>query len=177
MQKGRVAPARSRAASRTVFAGSTLWGWSTRILSLLFTVPCLAAIIDRIVVAIGKQVITETELELTIRITAFLVQEPVDFSVENRRKTVERLIEQKIVLQELELSRFPRPTEEEVEQRRRQYGLAAIWRGWRGVSGGAAKIRAHEADFKRYLLWQMTLFSFYLEFSIPPQRAGHGGGH
>ena len=51
-----------------------------------FTVPAPAAIIDRIVVAIGKQVITETELELTIRITAFLNQVPSDFSVENRRK-------------------------------------------------------------------------------------------
>ena len=167
MQGGRVAPARSRGRERTVFAGSTLWVWSTRVLSLLLPCLCLAAIIDRIVVAIGKQVITETELELTIRITAFLNQEPVDFSVENRRKTVERLIEQKIVLQELELSRFPRPTEEEVEQRRRN--MVSLRFGEDGAAYQAAlqKFGLTEADFKRYLLWQMTFFSF-IDFRFRP---------
>lgn len=167
VQGGRVAPARSRGRERTVFAGSTLWVWSTRVLSLLLPCLCLAAIIDRIVVAIGKQVITETELELTIRITAFLNQEPVDFSVENRRKTVERLIEQKIVLQELELSRFPRPTEEEVEQRRRN--MVSLRFGEDGAAYQAAlqKFGLTEADFKRYLLWQMTFFSF-IDFRFRP---------
>ena len=138
MQGGRVAPARSRGRERTVFAGSTLWVWSTRVLSLLLPCLCLAAIIDRIVVAVGKQVITETELELTIRITAFLNQAPVDFSVENRRKTVERLIEQKIVLKELELSRFPRPTRGSGAAAA-QYRLAAIWRGWRAYQAALKK--------------------------------------
>ena len=128
---------------------------------------CLGAIIDRIVVAVGKQVITETELELTIRITAFLNQDKIDFSVENRRKTVERLIEQKIVLQELEFTRFPRPTAEEVEERR--HNIVALRFGENAAAYREAleKYGITEDDFRRYLQWQMTFFSF-IDFRFRP---------
>ena len=134
---------------------------------LLSALPAFAVIVDRIIVTVGTQVLTESELELTVRLTAFLNQSPPDFSVENRRKTVERMIEQKLVLKELDFSRYPRPSIEEVTPR-----LASIVKLLLG--GDEAKYRAAlekyeitEDDLKRYLLWQMTFFRF-IDFRFRP---------
>ena len=138
-----------------------------RLAILLLPCLCQAVIIDRIVVAVGKQVITETELELTVRLTAFLNQQPADLSAESRRKTVERLIEQKIVLQELEFTRFPRPSAEEVEERR--HNIVSLRFGEDAAAYRAAleKYGVSEQDFRRYLQWQMTFFSF-IDFRFRP---------
>jgi hypothetical protein len=84
---------------------------------LLLTTAAFAVIVDRIVVTVATQAITESELEITIRLTSFLNQTDPDFSAANRRKTVERMIEQRIVLKELDFTRYPRPSMEEVGPR------------------------------------------------------------
>jgi hypothetical protein len=132
-------------------------------------VPCLCfgVIIDRIVVTVGKQVITETELELTIRLTAFLNQAPIDFSPETRRKTVERLIEQKIVLQELDFTKFPRPSPEEADERLRNVIGLRFGDDQPAYRAALKKYGITEDDMKRYLLWQMTFFGF-IDFRFRP---------
>lgn len=124
-------------------------------------------IVDRIVVTVGTQAITESELELTIRLTSFLNQTTPDFSAENRRKTVERMIEQKLVLKELDFSRYPRPSADEVAPRLRN--IVSLLFGGKDAAYRAAleKYRITEDDLKRYLLWQMTFFRF-IDFRFRP---------
>jgi peptidyl-prolyl cis-trans isomerase SurA len=124
-------------------------------------------IVDRIVVTVGTQAITSSELELTIRLTAFLNQAPLDFSIENRRKTVERLIEQRMVLKELDFSRFPRPAMKEVDPRLSSMINLLFGGDQQAYRAALAKYGISEDDVKRYLLWQTTFFGF-IDFRFRP---------
>jgi hypothetical protein len=126
-----------------------------------------AVIVDRIVVTIGTQAITASELELTIRLTAFLNQVPADFTAANRRKTVERLIEQRVVLKELDFSRFPRPSMQEVEPRLRTIIDLLFGDDQTAYRAALEKYGITEDDLKRYLLWQSTFFGF-IDFRFRP---------
>jgi hypothetical protein len=82
---------------------------------LLSLLPLHAEIIDRIAVSVGNQAITASQVDREIRVTAFLNRTQPDFSPTARRSTAERMVEQKLVLRELENSRYPAPAESEVE--------------------------------------------------------------
>ena len=137
------------------------------VLPLFVATAAVAVIVDRIVVTVGTQAITESELELTIRLTSFLNQSTPDFSAENRRKTVERMIEQRLVLKELDFSRYPRPSSDEVPPRLRN--IVSLLFGEKDAVYRAAldKYEITEDDLKRYLLWQMTFFRF-IDFRFRP---------
>jgi hypothetical protein len=82
-------------------------------------VGCLAAaaraeIIDRIAVTVDKDVITESELLLAIRITALLNGAEPEFSAEAKRAAAERLIDQLLLRREMRVTRYPEPSPEEV---------------------------------------------------------------
>jgi hypothetical protein len=126
-----------------------------------------AVIVDRIVVTVGTQVITASELELTIRMTSFLNQTPPDFSAENRRKTVERIIEQKLVLKELDFSKYPRPAATEVEPRLRNIIKLLFADNDATYRAALEKAQISNDELKRYLLWQMTFFRF-IDFRFRP---------
>jgi len=61
-----------------------------------------AEIIDRIVVSVGNQVVTASEIRREIQMTAFLNGTQVDFGADSRHKATERLIEQKLVRKEMD---------------------------------------------------------------------------
>ena len=72
-----------------------------------------AEIIDRIAVSVGNRVITESDLDREIRVTAFLNDQKPDFSPENKRRTAERLVDQRLMRTELDMSRYLLPSTEE----------------------------------------------------------------
>lgn len=85
---------------------------------LLFV--CLASIlhaeiIDRIAVSVGNQAITASDIEREIRVTAFLNRTEPDLSAAARRTTADRMVEQRLILRELENSRYPTPAASEIE--------------------------------------------------------------
>jgi hypothetical protein len=79
------------------------------LLLLLASLACRAEIIDRIAVTVGNGVITESEILREIRLTAFLNGEPLDFSPAVKRKTAERLVEQRLISNEIGASLYPSP--------------------------------------------------------------------
>lgn len=92
---------------------------------LLFAVAsiCAAAraeIIDQIAAGLDDQVITTSDIDSQIRVTAFLNGVQPDFSPANRRKTADRLIEQTLVRREMDLTRYPRPAVSEIEDTLKQ---------------------------------------------------------
>jgi hypothetical protein len=117
-----------------------------------------AGIIDRIAVSVGKRVITETDLDKEIRITAFLNNEKSDFSPANKRRAAERMVEQTLVRNEIEDSRYPPPTAAETE--------AALQEEMTRLGSDAAYRRAlseygiSEEDLKARLTWQLMLLHF-----------------
>lgn len=80
-----------------------------------FILQMHAEIIDRLAITVGRQVITELQLDEELRITALLNQKTVDRAVEARRAAANRLIEQLLVQREMELSRYPLPDTKDVD--------------------------------------------------------------
>ena len=78
---------------------------------LLLAVVSRAAIVDRIAVTVGTKVITESEIGVRIRLTAFENGDKPDFSLESRKKATDRLIDQKIVEREMDDGHYPRTEE------------------------------------------------------------------
>jgi hypothetical protein len=67
-----------------------------------------AVIVDRIAVSAGKQVITDSEIDQRIRLTAFENGDQPSFDVSVRKKAADRLIDQKLVEHEMEVGHYPR---------------------------------------------------------------------
>lgn len=67
-----------------------------------------AVIVDRIAVAVGDKIITGSEIDLRIRLSAFQNGEKPDFSLPSRQKAAGELIDQRLIEREMELGHYPR---------------------------------------------------------------------
>jgi peptidyl-prolyl cis-trans isomerase SurA len=81
---------------------------------------CRAEIIDRIAVVVGERVITESEIQREVRLTALLNGSAVDFSPASMRATAERLVEQRLIQSENDMSLYPQPAENSLEDALKQ---------------------------------------------------------
>jgi hypothetical protein len=84
---------------------------------LLFAAATLlpAEIIDQIAVTLDQSAITSSQIVEEIRVTAFINGDRPDLAPASRRRTADRLIEQALVLHEMDLTRFPKPSAADVQ--------------------------------------------------------------
>jgi hypothetical protein len=122
--------------------------------------PLSAVIVDRVAVSIGNSVITESQIDLSIHVTAFLNGEQPDFRPESKRKTADRLVDQLLVRNELQLAHFPEPPQAAVERL-----LARVKRD--RFAGKDADYRAElartgltETELRKQIAWQITFLRF-----------------
>lgn len=67
-----------------------------------------AIIVDRIAITVGNKAITDSEIDLRIRLTAFQNGEKPDFSLASKRAAAQRLIDQRLVEREMDVGHYPR---------------------------------------------------------------------
>jgi len=79
--------------------------------ALILAAISQATIVDRIAVRVGTKVITDSEINVRIRLTAFENGDNPDFSLESRKTAADRLIDQKIVEREMDDGHYPRTEE------------------------------------------------------------------
>lgn len=134
---------------------------SIRVLSVLLALgpPAAGEIIDRIAVSVGSSVIAGSAIDREIRVTALLDGIRPDLRQSNRRATADRMVEQKLVQREMELSRYPLPDASAAEPsfaefRKLRYPTDE------GFQLALADFGVSEKDVKEELLWQMTLLRF-----------------
>jgi len=117
-----------------------------------------AEIIDRIVITAGNQVITQSQVESEIRVTAFLNQEKVDLSADGKKQAAGRLIEQALIKREMDLSRYPLPEPsdagESLQTLKAMYSSEADFQNALQAGGISAD------DLNRRIWWQLTLLRF-----------------
>jgi hypothetical protein len=117
-----------------------------------------AEIIDRIAISVGNLVITESQIDEEIRLTAFLNQEPVNLDNAERKKAAARLIEQTLIRREMEFSRYPLPplsdAAKSLETLKNRYKTEAEYRQALDEYG------ISEDALKRRLWWQATFLRF-----------------
>lgn len=116
-------------------------------------------IIDRIAVSVGNSVVTTSDLDREIRVTAFLNRMPPDFGAANRRATASRMVDQNLIRRELELSRYPAPkpaaAEKELNEFQKEYFHTEM-----DFQNGLRQAGVSQQEVQDELLWQLTLLRF-----------------
>jgi hypothetical protein len=115
-------------------------------IGLMALISLGAAIVDRVAITVGNKVITESEIDLRIRLTAFENDEKPDLGPAARRQAAQRLIDQKLVEREMDVGRYPRVVPQAAKQLTssealKEYGLTP-------------------EDLARDLAWQSELLTF-----------------
>ena len=129
------------------------------LLALLAAVTLLPAdIIDQIAVTLDQGVITSSQIVEEIRVTALLNGEKPDLGPASRRRTADRLIEQALVLREMELTRYPKPSAAEVQDALKQ--LKSRFPGEEGFRSELAERTLTAKQIEEALLRQVTLLRF-----------------
>ena len=82
--------------------------------ALLSTAAARAETLDRIAVTVGHHVITESDVLLDLRISAFLDGKTPDLSGPQKRTAADRLVDQYLVLEDAASTRAPAPSAAEM---------------------------------------------------------------
>lgn len=114
-----------------------------------------AEIIDRIAAAVGKQVITESQVTEEIRVTAFLDGKPADWTEPNRTRALNRLIDQTLIRHEIDATRFQEAPAEEGTKLLEQLKAAM-----KDFNKELAENHLSEALVAKHLQWQVTFLRF-----------------
>ena len=131
-----------------------------RSISLLLLAAGLhAEIIDRIAVSVGNQAITASDLDREIRVTAFLNRSQPDFSPAARRATADRMVEQRLILRELENSRYPGPAAAEIDPVLEKF-KKDNFTSEEDYAQALSRLGITEQEVRDELLWQRRLLMF-----------------
>jgi hypothetical protein len=125
----------------------------------LLTCIAQAEIIDRIAVSVGDRIITSSDLDREIRVTAFLNGVKVDFSAAAKRTTAERMVEQKLVQRELESSRYPTPHVDDILPALDEF-KKSFYPNEGDYQRALSEYGITDQDVKSALLWQRALLEF-----------------
>ncbi len=118
-----------------------------------------ADIVDRIAASVGHEVITESQVADQIRVTSFIEGVAPDFGPENKRKVLERLIDQTLIHREVEFTRFQNSGAAEV---------APLWKQLeQRFHDEGANCGVSEKQVMAQLTWQLTLLQF-IEYRFQP---------
>lgn len=125
-----------------------------------------AEVVERIVAAVGSQVVTTGMIRRQLRMAAFINNREPDFSEARMKESAERLIEQALIRKEIELTKYaPVPVAEgetriaEFMERRKLTKPELL--------AGLRKYNFTEQDFLDELMWQLTLLQF-IDFRFRP---------
>jgi len=121
------------------------------VFAIAVAVALQAEIIDRIAVSVGNQVITTDQINDEIRLTAFLNHSEPNFSLEEKKKAAERLIEQALIEREMDFTHYPAPPLSEADEMLKQVETEHPDFARYGIS---------EENLRQHLWWQLTLLKF-----------------
>lgn len=128
------------------------------IFSLVLPSALRSDIIDRIAITVGNQVITETQIDEEIRVTAFLNREKVDLSAAARKQAAGRLIEQALIRREMDLSRYPLPELSDAAETLKS--IQAKYPSETAFQNALEEYGITGDELTRRLWWQLTLLRF-----------------
>ena len=128
------------------------------ILSSVFCLLLSAEIIDRIVITVGNQVITQSQVDEEIRVTAFLNRDKLDLSADAKKEAASRLIEQALIKREMDLSRYPLPELSDASESLK--ALKAMYPSEAEFQDALESYGITSDDLTHRLWWQLTLLRF-----------------
>lgn len=127
---------------------------------LVFLFPCFLfpEIIDRIAITVANQVITESQIDDEIRVTAFLNRDQLDLSASAKEQAAARLVEQALIKREMDLSRYPLPEVSDAGESLQS--LKAMYPSDKAFQDALQAYGITADELTRRLWWQLTLLRF-----------------
>jgi len=125
---------------------------------VLAAVAVWGQVVDRIAVVVGNTVITETEVTQEARLEAFLNQTPLKLDAETKRTAADRLVDQQLIRNEMQIGAYPAPTDDEVSAMYRN--LAQERGGEEALRGSLTKYGITEQQLRGHLRWQLAALRF-----------------
>jgi hypothetical protein len=124
-------------------------------------------IVDRIALTVGREIITEEQILLSMRVAAFLNGEPLRVTPATKRAAAQKLLELTLISVETTTSRYPEPLPKQIDD-----ALAAVKKQLFGSSedkyrAALASYGISEADVRRSLAKQLATLSF-IDFRFRP---------
>ena len=120
---------------------------------LFFAGLAAATIVDRIAVTAGTQVITDSEIDRRLRLTAFESGVQPNFDLAARKEAADRLIDEKLIEHEMDVGHYPRLSAEN------RAGLLADYTK-PGVDAMLATYGLTRQDLEEDLVRQTDLLTF-----------------
>jgi peptidyl-prolyl cis-trans isomerase SurA len=120
----------------------------------------VAEIVDRIAVTVANTVITESEVNRQIRLTAFLNGEKPEFSPESKRRAADMLVEQALVRREMNASPGTAGPDTPAVDPQVEVVLKARYPSAAALQHAIAEYGLTEVDVRRHLEWQTRLIHF-----------------
>ncbi len=127
-------------------------------LVFLFPRSLFPEIIDRIAITVANQVVTESQIDEEIRVTAFLNRDPLDLSAAAKKDAASRLIEQSLVRREMDLSHYPLPELSDAGESLEN--LKAMYPSETAFQDALQAYGITTDELTRRLWWQLTLLRF-----------------
>lgn len=118
-----------------------------------------AAVVDRIAVVVGNNVITESEVDEEVRVTELLNQQPLDLGPEQRRAAAERLVDQQLIRGEMQIGGYAVPPAADADALLRQF-RQEHFKTMAQFRAALAHYGISEEQLKQHLLWQLTALQF-----------------
>ena len=129
-------------------------------MAVLMAMPAVAVIVDRIAVSAGTRVITASEVDLRLRLSAFQNGEKPRLTPAARKQAAERLIDQKIVEREMEVGHYPRLSTEGRKQLLLDYAEQYYQSGAAALERALAEYGLTPRDLEDDLARQSDLLTF-----------------
>ena len=135
------------------------------LLLLLFCVASQADRLDSLAITVGPAAITELQIDEDLRVAALLNGTAVRRDDESRRVAADRLVEQLLIRHEIEISRYPEPTDKEVN---------ALYSSVEQTVGGEQQLKKALSEYqvdqqtlRAHLISQLSTLKF-IEFRFRP---------
>ncbi|MCZ2156207.1 MAG: SurA N-terminal domain-containing protein [Bryobacterales bacterium] len=136
------------------------------VLVLAFAAGLRGELLDRIAITVGQDVITEQEIYEQLRIAAFLNGTKPEFTQQELRDTADRIVMQRLVLQDMKANGFALPTDEEVRAALAQ-SQQSLW-GSATAFEQAAKDAGLPTEALKDFLYKMVATEKYIDFRFRP---------
>lgn len=124
-----------------------------------------AATVDKLAISVGSAVITELQIDEDLRVASLLSGRPISRDLDSRRAAADRLVEQQLIQHEIEISRYPPPSDNEIN---------TLFSSVRDTLGGAGRLKqlllefdVSEQTIRAHLLAQLATLRF-IEFRFRP---------
>jgi hypothetical protein len=118
-----------------------------------------AAVVDRLALVVGKTAFTQSEVDNEARLTALETGKPLDLSAAQRKQAAERLVDQQLLRDEMQVTGFQTLSTSDADALLRKfhqqhYASEAMY------NAALARYGVTEDELKQHLLWEVEVIRF-----------------